>query len=97
MIRFVDTHTGDVYNGDMPYIHWFDGIQSVGLNYAKQFIVISDNSFITVRMDSEVFSLVDDTKLTEFIRIHQKDYLDLSKITAKEITLFGTVHEGMYV
>lgn len=97
MIRFVDTHTGDVYNGDMPYIHWFDGIQSVGLNYAKQFIVISDNSSITVRMDSEVFSLVDDTKLTEFVKIHQKDYLDLSKITAKEITLLGTEHEGMYV
>ena len=52
MIRFVDTHTGDVYNGDMPYIHWFDGIQSVGLNYAKQFIVISDNSFITVQLPS---------------------------------------------
>ena len=37
MIRFIDANTGNVYNGNMPYIHWFDGKQSIGLNYDKRF------------------------------------------------------------
>lgn len=63
MIRFVDINTGNVYNGDRPYIHWFEGKQSVGINYDKQFIVISDKEDIEIRCDSEVFFIIDNHKI----------------------------------
>ena len=63
MIRFIDINTGNVYNGDRPYIHWFDGKQSVGINYDKQFIVLSDKEDIEIRCDSEVFFIVDNHKI----------------------------------
>jgi hypothetical protein len=86
MIRFVDINTGNVYNGDRPYIHWFEGKQSVGINYDKQFIVISDREDIEIRCDSEVFFIVDNHKIGSERdddgnlvekTIYDKKYLDL--------------------
>lgn len=94
MIKFVDINTGNVYDGCKPYIHWFDEKQSVGLNYDKQFIVITDTNDLTVSIDSDVFYLVDNNligyetdkngnKINQ--EIFDKNYLDLSVIKTNKI------------
>ena len=88
MILFIDKTTGNTYNGNKPYTHWFEGKQSVGLYYDKQFIVLTDKSDITVSLDSEAFYLVDENALNiETIRVDEKSYLDVKKITAKQLHL----------
>lgn len=90
MIRFVDINTGDVYNGDKPYVHWFDNEQSVGLNYSKTFLLVTDESrTCDVMLDSECFALVDDCKLQQAAskNINGKDFFDLSEITSEKICL----------
>lgn len=63
MIRFIDTNTGNVYDGSKPYIHWFDGKQSVNLNYDKQFIILTDAKQVEIKTKGEVFYLVDNKKI----------------------------------
>ena len=63
MIRFIDITTGNVYNGNMPYVHWFEGKQSIGLNYDKQFIILSNVSNLHIKLNNEVFYLIDAEKL----------------------------------
>lgn len=97
MINFVEKQTGNVYNGGVPYIHWFDGIQSIGLNYSKSFIILSDTDTLSVKLESEVFFLVDDNKLNEFVTLRNKEYLDLSKITSNTIQLDGVQYQDKYL
>lgn len=94
MIKFVDIDTGNIYDGAKPYIHWFDGKQSTGLNYDKQFIVITDTNDLTVSIDSDVFYLVDsrligyetDEKGNKINKeLFDKNYLDLSIIKTNSI------------
>ena len=94
MIRFVDINTGNVYNGDRPYIHWFEGKQSVGLNYDKQFVIVTDDPLVEVRCDSEVFFLVDNHKIGYFTddqgreitkEFYDKKFLDLDVLKTNYI------------
>ena len=94
MIRFIEVNTGNVYNGSKPYVHWFEGKQSVGLNYDKQFIILTDAKCICVKLNSEVFSLVnedmigyyttEDGKLVERT-FFDKTYFDLEVLKTKHI------------
>ena len=43
-MRFVDLNNGYTYNGDYPYIHWFDDNQSTNLVYTKKLCII-DSSY----------------------------------------------------
>lgn len=100
MIRFIDIETGNVFDGSAPYIHWFNDkktsqyVQSVGLNYDKQFIIMADSDFIEIKLDSEVFYLAD----TDIIRypkdneevpvnqnIYGKNYIDLEALKTNYI------------
>ena len=58
MIEFVDLKDGKVFNGESPYVFWFDGGQSVNLNYIRKVCVISTYPFIRVGVQSDVFSLL---------------------------------------
>lgn len=99
MIKFVNINSGDVYDGSKPYVHWFDDEQSVGLNYSKTFLFVSDNESAKISLDSECFSLVDNTKLEEANKqtINGKDFLDLSKITSKQIQIQGVKTDDFYL
>ena len=86
MIRFIDVNTGNVYDGNKPYVHWFDGKQSVGLNYDKQFIIITDAEQVEIKTFGEVFYLVDNHKIGYYQdeqgrpterTFNDKTYLDL--------------------
>ena len=94
MIRFIDPNTGNVYNGDKPYVHWIGGSQSLGLNYDKQLIVLTDAEYLDINIDSEVFFLVDNHKIgyptdeqgKEVSKeMYGKKYLDLDVLKSKHI------------
>lgn len=91
MIRFIDANTGNVYNGNAPYVHWFEGNQSVGLNYDKRFIILSDKQEIDIQLNSEVFYLVDPSKLLDEeskVSKYDKEYYNLKNL--KTTTLHST-------
>ena len=96
MIRFVDVNTGNVFNGNKPYIHWLEGKQSVGLNYDKQFIVISDMDQIDIALDSEVFSLVE-LGVHEERQLYEKQYIDLNSLKVKRLHYLGTQYGDYYI
>lgn len=62
MLNFIDINTGNVFNGDSPYIHWFDGEQSTDLFYIKKLCFITDEGDGTMEIEIEendVFHLLD--------------------------------------
>ena len=95
MIRFIDVNTGNVYNGSKPYVHWFEGKQSVGLNYDKQIVFLTDSKCVCIKMNSEVFSLVNEDMLQYYFTeegkptqqtFFDKKYFDLDVLKTKHIS-----------
>lgn len=91
MIRFIDKNTGNVFNGSKPYIHWFDGKQSLGLNYDKSFIILTDTPEVTIKTNSNIFYIVDNSKINNNIEktYYDKTYLDLNFIKTNELYQSG--------
>lgn len=91
MIRFIDANTGNVYNGNTPYVHWFDGKQSVGLNYDKRFIILSDKQELEIKLNSEVFYLVDPSKLLDENKVskYDKEYYNLKNLKTNTLRSIG--------
>ena len=90
MIRFIDVNTGNVYNGNTPYVHWFEGKQSVGLNYDKRFIILSDKQELEIKLNSDVFHLIDPKKIQDKNKVskYDKEYYNLK--TLKTNVLYST-------
>ena len=109
MIRFIDVNTGNVYNGSAPYVHWFEGKQSVGLNYDKQIVFLTDSKCVCIKMNSEVFSLVDENMLQYYFTeegkptqqtFFDKKYFDLDVLKTKHISKTGNsenYQDGYYL
>lgn len=109
MIRFIDVNTGNVYNGSKPYVHWFEGKQSVGLNYDKQIVFLTDSKCVCIKMNSEVFSLVNEDMLQYYFTeegkptqqtFFDKKYFDLDVLKTKHISKTGNsenYQDGYYL
>ena len=109
MIRFVDINTGNVYNGSKPYVHWFEGKQSVGLNYDKQIVFLTNSKCVCIKMNSEVFSLVNEDMLQYYFTedgkptqqtFFDKKYFDLDVLKTKHISKTGNsenYQDGYYL
>ena len=109
MIRFIDVNTGNVYNGSKPYVHWFEGKQSVGLNYDKQIVFLTDSKCVCIKMNSEVFSLVNEDMLQYYLTeegkptqqtFFDKKYFDLDVLKTKHISKTGNsenYQDGYYL
>ena len=88
MIRFVDFKTGDLYNGDKPYVHWIEGEQSTSMIYTLKLGVVSDRNHFVVSLpgNQDVFKLVDVSKFGLPVKITEEingfTYYDLDKITS---------------
>ena len=69
MLNFIDINTGNVFNGDSPYIHWFEGEQSIDLFYIKKLCFITDedqNNTINVEIENnDVFRLLDTSSIVD--------------------------------
>lgn len=87
MIRFVDLNNGSVYNGSVPYIHWFDDDQSVNLNYVKKLCIACEYEEIAVNLpENDIFTLLDMSKLSS-----GEDYdININEFTYKNINIFKT-------
>ena len=109
MIRFIDVNTGNVYNGSTPYVHWFEGKQSVGLNYDKQIVFLTNSKCVCIKMNSEVFSLVNEDMLQYYFTeegkptqqtFFDKKYFDLDVLKTKHIAKTGNsknYQDGYYL
>ena len=58
MFTFIDNKTGVAFNGEQPYIFWFDNGQSTNLNYVRQICIFTSLRRLTVRCESPVFSIL---------------------------------------
>lgn len=83
MIRFVNIENGRTYNGDMPYVHWFDDQQSTDIIYVQKICVVSDAPSLSVFMKpNEVFHIIDPDKITKdnLVNIDGTAYQDISNL-----------------
>ena len=95
MIRFVNLNNGAVYNGDAPYIHWFDDEQSVNLNYIKRLCIICDHEIINVSInENNVFTLLNLNQLAdvEDININGFSYKDINKFKQNIVESTGYLY-----
>lgn len=99
MIRFVDVNTGNVYNGNTPYVHWFEGKQSVGLNYDKRFIILSDKQELEIKLNSDVFYLVDPSKLLDENKVskYDKEYYNLKTLKTTALNSTGISYSEYFI
>lgn len=100
MVRFIDVNTGNVYNGNAPYVHWFEGNQSVGLNYDKRFIILSDNQEIDIQINSEIFYLVDPSKLLDEenkVSKYYKEYYNLKNLKTDKLHSVGVPYDSYFI
>lgn len=92
MIKFIDLETGNVFNGQIPYIFWVDGEQSTNIIYSKPICFICDKSTSTINLsENPIFKLVDSNKLS----ISKKQY-DFKSITKDSITIKGQKYNDKY-
>lgn len=64
MIKFINKD-GSVFEGATPYVHWFEGGQSMGLWYTKNLLVISDNT--TAEMTSFTYGGLSENSVFKFV------------------------------
>lgn len=86
-MKFVDLESGYLYDGCSPYIHWFSGEQSTDLIYCHKLCIISNSNQIELEMDSNIFNIIDNSKLIE-----GNNY---SSITCQSFTSNAEVYNGV--
>lgn len=98
-MRFVDLNTGAIYNGDAPYIHWFDDEQSTNLVYLKKLCVISEDEYINIELNSTIFSLLNMDLLPSSNNeiINEFTYKDISQFKTNHIKSTGFEYNGYYL
>ena len=98
-MRFVDLNTGAIYNGDAPYIHWFDDEQSTNLVYLKKLCVISEDEYINIELNGTVFSLLNMDLLPSSNNetINEFTYKDISQFKTNHIKSTGFEYNGYYL
>lgn len=89
MINFIDLDTGNTFNGNQPYIFWFDNGQSTNINYIRKICIISDLKYLNIKINSNYFSLIDTYKFSEKIPVNDFYYYDLTKIKSNKIRTVG--------
>lgn len=99
-MRFINLHTGNVFDGSKPYIHWFEGQQSTGIIYTQPICFISNVSRVPISIpnspgnESSPFMLIDPGLLSRDTTdtINEFDYKTLSHITT-----MSYISNGVYV
>lgn len=108
MVEFVDIKTGKIFKGESPYIFWFDGGQSVNLNYIRKICVISTYKFIRVKLESDVFSLLRmDQNVPQLYDpekpggkgeyINERLYLDIDYLKTNNFVSSGEYYNGFFI
>ena len=77
-MRFVDLNNGYTYNGDYPYIHWFDDNQSTNLVYTKKLCIIDSSNILKVDLNSNMFRFED--YMPEYWENESRDFQLLTRL-----------------
>lgn len=105
MIEFVDIKDGRIFNGDKPYVFWFENGQSVNLNYVRKICFISTSNVVQARVESDTFALLNMGQNIPDIYnpeeqgeiINEKLYMDLADLKTEYFTSTGTQYNNFYV
>ena len=100
MIRFIDLTTGNVFNGDKPYVFWFDKEQSVNLFYVRKICVVSKYDHIHIEMpQNNVFHFLDTDNMGGDLEKAGMVFKDLGHKGFQCFSLDqqGVKYKGMYV
>lgn len=91
-MNFINLNTGKIYNGDAPYVHYFDGVSCTGLIYNTKICFIHNKEVINVSINNnDVFSLIDHSKIFSLTEenINEFPYLDLAKLKTNQVNSRG--------
>lgn len=95
MVKFVNLETGNVFDGQSPYIFWIDGEQSTNILYTQNICFISDKEYIEVELPvNEIFTLLSPYDLSKNTKVVDINNL---KIQDGKLTSKGTSYKGLYV
>lgn len=105
MIEFVNLKDGRIFNGDKPYVFWFENGQSVNLNYVRKICFISTSRIVQVRLESDTFALLNMGQNIPDIYnpeeqgeiINEKLYMDLAGLKSDFFTSNGVSYNNFYV
>lgn len=104
MIRFVDIETGNVFNGEYPYIFWLENGQAVNLIYNKPICFISHAPEIEVSLSkNDVFKLLNlkswENDSYDLISINNFNYIDINDLyfNGETMKLIGVPHNNYFV
>lgn len=98
MIKFIDLKTGYIFDGNNPYIFWFDNGQSTELIYTKQIGVYSDSAQLNISIENNnIFSLINPNILTTEENINGFKYHNLESLKCLTYTSIGTPYNNKYV
>lgn len=99
-MEFINLENGLTYNGSSPYIHHFTDGQSTGINYTKVLCVLSEKLTLHINMDSEVFSLLDlscITNIDNYSFFSHKAYINLEAMKCKKLESKGYKFKDKYI
>lgn len=100
---FINLNTGKVYNGDQPYIHWFNGEHGTGLIYSQCFCFIYSKQNATIKLQSNVFSLLNmdattsENDLIEDEYINGFTYKNIDDLKTGTLNSTGVPYEDKYI
>ena len=105
MIEFVNIKDGRVFNGNKPYVFWFENGQSVNLNYVRKICFISTSRIVQARVESDTFALLNmGQNIPEIYNpdaqgeiINEKLYMDLDHLKTSIFTSNGFPYNNFYV
>lgn len=101
-MEFINLQTGKIFNGSMPYIHWFEGEFGVNMFFNKKICFISDKQNVNISLNSNVFSLLNIDAQTEDLNIDKEningfDYIDINSLKINNITSRGILLNNKYI
>ena len=100
MVRFIDLATGNVFDGSLPYVFWFEKEQSTNLLYIRKICILSNKSTLKCAIeDNDIFQLIDVNKIADIkdITVHYKSYKDIQEMISATYTSQGTPYKDFYI
>ena len=55
---YIDINTKETYNGDMPYVHWFQQEMSIDLIYTHKICFLHQKPTLQLSLDSNIFNIL---------------------------------------
>ena len=107
MIKFIDNN-GYTFDGTPPYIFWFEGAQSITLQYTKSILMISDIPQLTfsISKKQKVFRFANPTVLSGNPPFYLEGYIDKTDpehpityppVATYKLTMDGETYGDYYI